>query len=406
VTESLDTCDGLPADTPASAGADMPPDVPALKMFYLYLSAGCNLHCRHCWITPTFVHGQPVPGESLDFELLKGAVAEAKPMGLSAAKLTGGEPVLHPRFLEIVDFLTAEGLDLSMETNGTLIDRDMAVHLYEKTNLKRVSVSLDSPDPAEHDRFRGLKGAFDGAVRGIRHLAAAGIPPQIIMSVYRGNTGRVEGLIELAMQLGAGSVKFNPVTQSGRGADIHRQGHGLDFDEWMGLIHRIRGPLQDRYPIHLGAMVPSALSTAKELLRYAGEGAGCQVRHILGLLGTGEMALCGIGRNIPELCFGRLGQDSLREVWMTHPVLVQMRKDLAGPYPGICGDCLHAGRCMTHCLAQNYEANGRLVSPSPLCAEAERRGVFPPTRRISYGGKTPRGPRSEVRGPKSEDPTS
>jgi MoaA/NifB/PqqE/SkfB family radical SAM enzyme len=158
VTESLDTCDGLPADTPAPAGADMPPDVPALKMFYLYLSAGCNLHCRHCWITPTFVHGQPVPGESLDFELLKGAVAEAKPMGLSAAKLTGGEPVLHPRFLEIVDFLTAEGLDLSMETNGTLIDRDMAVHLYEKTNLKRVSVSLDSPDPAEHDRFRGVKG--------------------------------------------------------------------------------------------------------------------------------------------------------------------------------------------------------------------------------------------------------
>ena len=57
---------------------DMPPDVPALKVFYLYLSAGCNLHCRHCWITPTFVHGKPVPAECLDFDLLKSAVAEAK----------------------------------------------------------------------------------------------------------------------------------------------------------------------------------------------------------------------------------------------------------------------------------------------------------------------------------------
>ena len=69
---------------------DMPPDVPALKVFYLYLTAGCNLHCRHCWITPTFVQGKPVPAECLDLGRLKGAVAEGKPMGLSAAKLTGG----------------------------------------------------------------------------------------------------------------------------------------------------------------------------------------------------------------------------------------------------------------------------------------------------------------------------
>ena len=386
MTEAADTCDGLDERAVSPPAAGMPPDVPALKMFYLYLSAGCNLHCRHCWITPTFVQGKPVPAECLDFDLLKIAVAEAKPMGLSTAKLTGGEPTLHPQFRQVVDFLTAQGLDLSMETNGTRIDRDLAVHLVSKTNLRRVAVSLDSPDAAEHDRFRGVPGAFDDAVRGIGHLVAAGLRPQIIMSVYRGNLERIGGLIELAMKLGAVSVKFNPVTRSGRGAEMHRQGQGLDFDEWLALIRRIRGPLRERYPIHLNAMVPPAMSTVKELLRYGGEGAGCHVRHILGILGTGEMALCGIGRNLPELCFGKLGRDSLREVWMNHPTLRQMRKDLAGPFPGVCGDCLHAGRCMTHCLAQNYEANGQLVSPSPLCAEAVRRGVFPPTRRISWSG--------------------
>ena len=382
--ETADTCDGLDDRTPPEPLAGMPPDVPALKMFYLYLSAGCNLHCRHCWITPTFVHGKPVPAECLDFNLLKGAVAEAKPLGLSSAKLTGGEPTLHPEFRMIAYFLTAAGLDLSMETNATLIDRDLAVHLRQKTSLARVAVSLDSPDAAEHDRFRGVPGAFADAVRGIGHLVAAGLRPQIIMSVYRGNLERIDGLIELALELGAVSVKFNPVTQSGRGAEMHRQGQGLDFDEWLALIRRVRGPLRERYPIHLNAMVPPALSTVKELLRYGGEGGGCHVRHILGILGTGEMALCGIGRNLPELCFGKLGRDRLREVWMNHPVLRQMRKDLAGPYPDVCGDCLHAGRCMTHCLAQNYEANGKLVSPSPLCAEAVRRGAFPPTRRISW----------------------
>ena len=384
MTDAGDTCDGLDDRTALPPSPGMPPDVPALKMFYLYLSAGCNLHCRHCWITPTFVQGKPVPAECLDFDLLKIAVAEAKPMGLSSAKLTGGEPTLHPQFRAVVDFLTAQGLDLSMETNGTRIDRDLAVHLVSKTNLRRVAVSLDSPDAAEHDRFRGVPGAFADAVRGIGHLVAAGLRPQIIMSVYRGNLERIDGLIELALQLGAISVKFNPVTRSGRGAEMHRQGQGLDFDEWLALIRRIRGPLRERYPIHLNAMVPPAMSTVKELLRYGGEGAGCHVRHILGILGTGEIALCGIGRNLPELCFGKLGRDSLREVWMNHPVLRQMRQDLAGPFPGVCGDCLHAGRCMTHCLAQNYEANGQLVSPSPLCAEAVRRGVFPATRRVSW----------------------
>ena len=391
MTEPRDACAGLARQPGPAPVADMPADCPALRTFYLYLSAGCNLHCRHCWITPTFVHGQPVPAECLDFDLLKSAVAEARPLGLAAAKLTGGEPTLHPEFRQIVDFLTAEGLELSMETNATRIDRELAVHLVARTNLKRVAVSLDSSVPEAHDRFRGVQGAFAAAVAGIGHFVAAGLRPQIIMSIYRGNLDQIEGLVELAIRLGAGAVKFNPVTQSGRGADLHRQGQGLDFDEWLALIHRIKGALQDRYPeMHLGAMVPPAMSTVKELLRYGGEGAGCHVRHILGILGTGEMALCGIGRNVPELCFGKLGRDSLREVWLNHPVLVQMRKDLEGPYPGICGDCLHAGRCMTHCLAQNFEANGKLVSPSPLCAEAVRRGVFPATRRRQWAGD--RGP--------------
>ena len=74
MTEPAETCDGL-AESAAPA-ADLPRDVPALKMFYLYLSAGCNLHCRHCWITPTFVQGQPVPGECLPFDLLAVVVAK------------------------------------------------------------------------------------------------------------------------------------------------------------------------------------------------------------------------------------------------------------------------------------------------------------------------------------------
>lgn len=360
---------------------DLPEGVPVLNSFYLYLVAGCNLACRHCWITPTFVNGEPSPGECLDLGLLRQAVAEAKPLGLSHVKLTGGEPVLHPRFVEVVDYLTSGGLGMNMETNGTLIDAPLARHLKERTNVRFISVSLDGARAETHDRFRGVPGAFEAALRGLDRLVEAGYSNvQVIMSPHRGNVGEVDDLVRLAVERGAGSVKFNPVSRSGRGIAMHERGEALDYDEVLALVHRVNGELQDRTPIRLHIMLPPAMMTVKELLRSSDGGGACHVRHILGILGTGEMALCGIGRSVPELCFGRLGQDSLREVWVGHPMLQQLRRDLDARYPGICGECIHAPRCLTHCVAQNYVDSGCLVWPADVCAEAERRGTFPASR--------------------------
>jgi SynChlorMet cassette radical SAM/SPASM protein ScmF len=355
-----------------------------LNQLYFYLTEGCNLACRHCWITPAFVDGEPLPGDCLDVELLREAVAEAKPLGLSSAKLTGGEPTLHPQFVEIVDLLAAGGLGLDMETNGTLIDAGLARYLRAETSLSFVSVSLDGARPETHDGFRNVPGAYDAALRGLDHLVAAGYENvQVIMCPHRGNVGELEDLVELAVAHGAGSVKFNPVTPSGRGVAMHERGEALGYDGVLALVRHVRGELQARTPIPLQIMVPPALSSVGELLRSRDGGGSCHVRHILGLLGTGEMALCGVGRSVPALCFGRLGRDSLREVWLGHPALADLRRALADPaaYPGICGQCIHAGRCLTHCLAQNYLDSGRLVWPAALCAETERRGLFPASRR-------------------------
>ncbi len=361
---------------PKTCELDLPEGVPPLTTFYLYLTNGCNLCCRHCWIAPTFVNGEPSPGEYLDLDLLKQAVTEAKPLGLRSAKLTGGEPVLHPQFVEIVDYLTSEGLALNMETNGTLIDTALAKHLKNETNLNFVSVSIDGPNAEVHDPFRGVKGSFDAAVRGFRALVEAGYKPQLIMCPHRGNVEYVEDVVQMAVELSAGSVKFNPVTRSGRGIGMHEHDETLGFEEIVELAHYVRGPLQERTPIKLILSTPLALYTVSELVR-SGQNGMCHVRHILGLLGSGEMALCGIGRTIPELCFGKLGEDSVSAVWQSHPLLRELREELDGEYPGVCRDCIHAKRCLTYCVAQNYQDTGRLVTPAWQCAEAHAQGVFP-----------------------------
>jgi SynChlorMet cassette radical SAM/SPASM protein ScmF len=364
--------------------------IPALTTFYLYLTSGCNLACRHCWITPTFAKGDLETfakgrlgaDQYLDVDLLRQAVAEAKPLGLVSAKLTGGEPTLHPDFVKIVDLLTNEGLELFMETNGTLIDAELAHYLKEKTTLRHVSVSLDGDNANTHDSFRNVSGSFAAALRGLKNLVAAGFNPQVIMSIYRDNIHEVDSLVKLAVENGAGSVKFNPVTSGGRGLSMHEKGENLDFDGVLAFSRYMSGELQKRTPIPLFIGIPPALSTVGQLMDTGGQNGSCHVRNILGILGDGEMALCGIGRNVPELCFGRLGQDSIKETWVSHPTLVQLRKDLDGPYPDVCGDCIHATGCQTLCVANNYLDGGRLVVPTAMCAEAVSRGVFPDSRRI------------------------
>lgn len=369
------SCDPLPADAAESRPPALPEGVPPLVSFYLYLTSGCNLHCRHCWIVPSFVGGKADPGECLDVALLRRAVEEAKPLGLCSAKLTGGEPLLHPRFVEIVDMLTEAGLALHMETNGTLIDAELARYLKEKTSLNFISVSIDGPDAAVHDSFRGVPGSFDAAVRGFRHLVEAGYRPQWIMSLHRGNVRHVEAVAEMAVRLGAASVKYNPVMRSGRGAGMHERGEALDVEEILRLARFIRGELQRRTPIRLILGTPPALYTVGEL--QSGLDGLCPIRHILGILGSGDLALCGIGRTVPELCFGNLREVSVVEVWQSHPTLLRLREELDGAYPGVCGACLHARHCLTYCAAQNYQDGGRLVSPYWLCAEAYKRGLFP-----------------------------
>ncbi|HOU11807.1 MAG TPA: radical SAM protein [Anaerolineae bacterium] len=382
----MTVCDPLPDDAPETAAPalNLPDGVPPLTSFYLYLTDGCNLHCRHCWIAPRFVNGKPDPGECLDLDLLRKAVAEAKPLGLRNAKLTGGEPTLHPQFVEIADYLTAEGLSLTMETNGTLIDAALARHLKEKTSLWFVSVSLDGPNAEIHDAFRRVPGSFDAATRGLKHLVDAGYKPQVIMSVHKGNIQFIEDVVKMAVDAGAGSVKFNPVTSTGRGIALHQHGEALDAEEILELVHWIRGELQGRTPISLILSTPLAFYTVGELL-HSGSNGACHVRHILGILGDGQMALCGIGRTIPALAFGNVCSISVAEVWQNHSVLLQLRTDLNGPYSGVCGLCIHAPRCLTYCVAQNYQDNGTLVSPHWLCAELDERGLFPAARQVTYG---------------------
>ena len=59
----------------------LPEGVPPLRQYYVYMTGGCNLACRHCWINPTYqAHGGT--GGHLDYDLFALAIEEGLPLGL------------------------------------------------------------------------------------------------------------------------------------------------------------------------------------------------------------------------------------------------------------------------------------------------------------------------------------
>ena len=68
---------------------------------------------------------------------------------------------------------TESGLRVALATNGTLVTKDVAQKIAN-TGVKRVSISLDGADAQTHDRFRGIAGAFEAAVHGLRNLKQSG----------------------------------------------------------------------------------------------------------------------------------------------------------------------------------------------------------------------------------------
>ena len=367
---------------------NLPEGVPALRSYYIYMTGGCNLACKHCYLAPKYQpHG--TTGGHIDFELFKLAIDEGIPLGLGHVKLTGGEPLLHPDFTRIVDYLRENEIQLAIETNGILMNERIARFLKEKSTLTHISISLDGATAETHDAMRGVKGSFERSTRAVRQLADAGIPAQIIMTIHDGNVDEIEELIKVALSIGARNVKFNLLQPTGRGETMHDRGYGIDIARLIEVGRWVEGDLQKRTPIPLLYDWPMAFHSLKRLQRYSGT--SCGIFGILGLLATGEMAMCGVGTQVDELVYGKLGVDRVADVWANNAMLMRLRRELPENLHGVCKDCVFKKECLGHCVAGNYFSQQDLSASFWFCDQAYKSGLFPVSRLVNAGAAAPVG---------------
>jgi SynChlorMet cassette radical SAM/SPASM protein ScmF len=352
-----------------------------LKSIYFYLTKGCNLKCRHCWIAPEY---QSSNGNSLpvmDIGLMQSIIEQAKPLGLAGVKLTGGEPLMHPLISDILELIHSEGLNLTIETNGILCTPSLAEQIKRSANRLSVSVSLDGADAQVHEWVRGVPGSFDAALEGLNNLSRVGVKPQIIMSIMRRNKHQIEQVIRLAEKIGAGSVKFNPIQPTARGDAMHDALETLTIQELIELGDWVENDLSSLTPLKLIFTHPLAFRPLSRM--YGDKGTGCSVCGILSIMGVladGSYSLCGIGETVPDLIFGDARRNLLKDVWSKTSLLNSLRTGFPGKLEGICGKCMMNNMCKASCVAQNYYTNKSLWASYWYCEEAYKADLFPKTR--------------------------
>ncbi len=353
-----------------------------LDQLYFYLTQGCNLRCRHCWLAPEY-RSEDNPGKYLSAKLFKQVVDEAKELGLTRVKLTGGEPLLNPDVCDIIDFVKTLDLGLTVETNGVLCSSEIAQQMSLCRDIF-VSVSLDASKPEIHDAIRGVKGAFQRTLAGINNLVEAGIKPQIIMSLMRQNREEIESMVLMAQELECDSLKFNLIEPTARGKRMHDEEETIPVKELIQIGEWVERDLAGKVDINLFYDFPVAFRALSRMFGKDGNGCSmCGIKNILGVLSDGTYALCGIGENMPELVFGNAEKDRLSDVWKKTSKINRIRTELPSMLEGICGQCLMKNLCLGCCIAQNYYRNKSLFAPFWFCEEADSRGLFPESRKGS-----------------------
>ena len=163
--------------------------------------------------------------------------------------LTGGEPLLRPDIFEIARYGTDRGLRMVMAPNGTLITEDKARQMAD-AGIKRISISLDGATREIHDRFRGVDGAFEGALQGIAMAKKAGVEFQINTTITKSNLDQISDIQKLAVDLGAVAHHIFLLVPTGRGKYIvDTEIDAQEYEETLNWFYDQR----DKTPLQLKA---------------------------------------------------------------------------------------------------------------------------------------------------------
>ena len=174
----------------------------------------CNLRCRHCYSQSR----DQAYADELNHEEGVRLLDDLAGFGVPVVLFSGGEPLLRPDIFKLIAHAAGRKLRAVVSTNGTRITPELALRLRE-AGLSYVGISLDGLEPT-NDRFRGVPGAFQQALAGVRYCIAAGVKVGLRFTMTRDNIADVGGIFDLLEREGIPRVCFYHLVYAGRGSRL------------------------------------------------------------------------------------------------------------------------------------------------------------------------------------------
>jgi len=282
----------------ASTNAKRTEDLGAPLYVAWQITNECNLACLHC--IEESGPGKAFPDELAERDVLA-ILDQMIALEVPYVSFSGGEPMVHPHFFEMVRHFCAGGGQLKIETNGHYLTPENCEKLA-RLGVKGVQVSLDGATRASFNRMR-IRGEFEIAVDGTRNLHKAGVPIEVNFSPTCFNVGEIGAAVDLAHELGAYSFYTGRTMYTGNAVKAWRhvapseEQYATFFDTLRAKAAEYRGRMRV-YFHEMGLL---------EELRYRLENPAALVI----VLPNGLVKLINA---LPFVC-GDLRKESLTDVW-------------------------------------------------------------------------------------------
>lgn len=297
---------------------------------HLQITNQCLMRCRHCSQDTR----DPLPNE-LSLEEIKRLLDEMADMGTCQVTLAGGEPFLRPDLLQIVRHARGRGLSVSLSTTGTSVNRVLAKKIAE-LGLKSVRVSFDGAAEKSYDYYRGVKGAYRKAMRGLKTLRELFPKTPIVLhtTLMRPNTSELLALARLVQKLGLNTWSLDFLKPVGLGAE--QRGLWLASNEGEDVVRRL-GKIVESFDVPLKmAHFPYKGPNPSGSTVF---GYRCQGANLFTFISAnGSVAPCSFTcRPFPA---GNIRRKTLHEIWSDSEMFRRFRQGVAGPEA--CGFCMKA----------------------------------------------------------------
>ncbi|MBF0378182.1 MAG: heme b synthase [Desulfamplus sp.] len=344
---------------------------PTIRLVAWETTRRCNLSCVHCRAAAE----DHIYENELNTQSAMTLMDQIREVGQPIIILTGGEPLLRPDIFEIAEYGTKIGLRMVMALNGTMITQEVAKKMKE-SGIKRISVSLDGSTKESHDKFRGVDGAFDGALNGIRLAKEAGIEFQINTTITKANLDEIPKILSLAESLGAAAHHIFLLVPTGRGKYIVDQAiDAAEYEKTLNWFYdqREKTSLQLKATCapHYYRILRQRAKAEGKKVTFESHGLDAVTRGCLAGTGfcfishIGEVQTCGF---LDVKC-GDITKSTFKDVWENSEVFNKLREFDA--LDGKCGICEYRKVC-GGCRARAYEATGSYMAEEPLCTYMPR----------------------------------